>query len=229
LPNGQIWIGNGSAVATPNVISGDATINTTGVLTIGNLKVTDSKVTSGAAASGTVLTADGSGNASWQTAGVSGVSSIHSDANPGITGAVNLISGTNVTLTQVSNAITISASGSGGTIIATVHLTSQNAPISATTLYASAPQGVYRAQAVIPVTVDPVGPTINCSLIATDEVGVSHTIGIASQSSSAIGSTSQVPAVFNVGAGQTIQYQVTYSGVSDTPVWNLYIILERLA
>lgn len=45
--------------------------------------------------------------------GSSGVSSIHADSNSNLTGNVQLISGTNVTLTQSGQGITISASGGG--------------------------------------------------------------------------------------------------------------------
>lgn len=40
LPNGQIWVGNGSNVATPVTMSGDATISNTWVLTLANTAVT---------------------------------------------------------------------------------------------------------------------------------------------------------------------------------------------
>lgn len=53
----------------------------------------------------TFLQNDGSGNLSWAISG--GVTSIHADSNVAITGTIQFVSGTNVTLTQVGNAITV--------------------------------------------------------------------------------------------------------------------------
>ncbi|CAB4215653.1 hypothetical protein UFOVP1483_33 [uncultured Caudovirales phage] len=41
LPNGQIWIGNASNVATGRTLTGDVTVSNTGVTTIGTAKVVD--------------------------------------------------------------------------------------------------------------------------------------------------------------------------------------------
>ncbi|HXB12018.1 MAG TPA: hypothetical protein VNZ45_08545, partial [Bacteroidia bacterium] len=43
--------------------------------------------------------------------GATGVSSIHADANPNLTGDIQLVSGTHITLSQVGQAITINATG----------------------------------------------------------------------------------------------------------------------
>jgi hypothetical protein len=67
LADDQIFIGNGSNVATAQTMSGDVTMSNTGVTTIGALKVTAAKISSGAATNGQFLTADGSGNATWTT------------------------------------------------------------------------------------------------------------------------------------------------------------------
>ena len=44
LPSGQIYVGNATNVATPVVMSGDASINNSGILTIKNNAVTDAKL-----------------------------------------------------------------------------------------------------------------------------------------------------------------------------------------
>jgi hypothetical protein len=50
LPNGQIWIGDGTGIAQPVTISGDATISNTGVVTIANNAITSAKINDGAIA-----------------------------------------------------------------------------------------------------------------------------------------------------------------------------------
>jgi hypothetical protein len=64
LNTGQIVAGN-AGTATATTLGGDATIGATGTLTIAALAVTAAKMSSGAASSGTVATADGSGNVSY--------------------------------------------------------------------------------------------------------------------------------------------------------------------
>jgi len=44
LPNGQIYVGNTSNIATPVTVSGDATINNSGKLTVVNKAITDDKL-----------------------------------------------------------------------------------------------------------------------------------------------------------------------------------------
>jgi hypothetical protein len=51
------------------------------------------------------------------------VASIHADAHANITGNVQLVSGTNVTLSQTGQAITINASSGGGTTVASYSAT----------------------------------------------------------------------------------------------------------
>ena len=63
LTTGNIFVGVGG-VATSTAVSGDIT-NSVGVFTIGAKKVQASKLDSGAAANGTVATADGSGGVSY--------------------------------------------------------------------------------------------------------------------------------------------------------------------
>lgn len=65
LTNTHIFVGNGSGVATDVAVSGDATLSNTGALTIGAKKIQASKLDSGAALSGAVATADGSGGVSY--------------------------------------------------------------------------------------------------------------------------------------------------------------------
>jgi hypothetical protein len=65
LANGSINIGSAGGVATPQAVSGDATLSNAGVLTIGAKKIQASKLDSGAATSGYVATADGSGGVSY--------------------------------------------------------------------------------------------------------------------------------------------------------------------
>jgi hypothetical protein len=77
LANGSINIGSAGGVATAQTLSGDATLSNAGALTIGVKKIQASKLDSGAAASGTVATADGSGGVSYlavpsTTPGISG-------------------------------------------------------------------------------------------------------------------------------------------------------------
>jgi hypothetical protein len=64
LNTGQILAGNGGT-PTATTLGGDATIGATGTLTIANLAVTVAKMSSGAASSSQVATADGAGNVSW--------------------------------------------------------------------------------------------------------------------------------------------------------------------
>jgi hypothetical protein len=48
----QMWLANGSGVATPRTLSGDATISNTGVLTIAANAITSSKLNAGAVTNG---------------------------------------------------------------------------------------------------------------------------------------------------------------------------------
>jgi hypothetical protein len=67
LTSAHILVGNGSGVATDVAMSGDVTIDNTGATTIGSLKITAAKMSSGAASSGQVATADGSGGVSFSS------------------------------------------------------------------------------------------------------------------------------------------------------------------
>jgi len=58
LPNGQIFIGNGSGVATARTMSGDATISNTGVLTIANLAISAAKLAVDAVTTAKILDAN---------------------------------------------------------------------------------------------------------------------------------------------------------------------------
>lgn len=51
LSSGEILVGNSSNIADNVTMSGDATISNTGVLTVGNNKITDAKIANGTAAS----------------------------------------------------------------------------------------------------------------------------------------------------------------------------------
>jgi trimeric autotransporter adhesin len=82
LNSGQLFVGNASNVATGVTVSGDATLSNTGVLTIGNDKITSANIPAGAieasdlgpmgAASGQVLQFNGS---TWVPASGTGLSS----------------------------------------------------------------------------------------------------------------------------------------------------------
>jgi N-acetylneuraminic acid mutarotase len=58
--------------------------------------------------------------------GGTGVSSIHADSFPDLVGAVQLVSGTNITLSQTGQAITINSSGSGSAVWGTITGTLSN-------------------------------------------------------------------------------------------------------
>ncbi len=115
LTNAHIFVGNGSGVATDVAVSGDLTLANTGAFTIGAKKVQASKLDSGAAASGTVATADGSGGVTYVAPasvapGISGT-----DASPTtVTAAGGVVfSGTayeNYYFVTAASAITVSAS-----------------------------------------------------------------------------------------------------------------------
>ena len=66
LTSAYIFVGNGSNVATGVNVTGDVTIDNTGVTAIGSKKVVASMLGSGISVSGTVATADGSGGVSYQ-------------------------------------------------------------------------------------------------------------------------------------------------------------------
>ncbi len=170
LLDGKIWIGDSSNVATARTLSGGATVNNTGVVTLTNTSVTGQLLTGFSSTTGTVAATDtilqgidkivgnlaattSTANAALPSASftdtavtsklLTGYSSgagtvastdtilqginklngntaaktnttIHADANSNLTGDVQLISGTNVTLTQSGQGITIAATGGGG-------------------------------------------------------------------------------------------------------------------
>jgi hypothetical protein len=58
LPSGDIFVGNGSNIATAVTLSGDASISNTGVLTLSNSAVTGQLLTGYTSAAGTVTAAD---------------------------------------------------------------------------------------------------------------------------------------------------------------------------
>jgi hypothetical protein len=65
LASTNILVGSAGAVATSRTVTGDVTINNTGVTAIGATKVTAAMMNSGAATSGQVATADGGGGVSY--------------------------------------------------------------------------------------------------------------------------------------------------------------------
>jgi hypothetical protein len=67
LTSGHILLGNSSNIATDTAMTGDVTISNTGVTLIGSEAVTAAKLGTGAATSGQIFRADGSGGGSYQT------------------------------------------------------------------------------------------------------------------------------------------------------------------
>ncbi len=82
LTNGNIFVGSAGGVATDVAMSGDATISNTGALTIGAKKIQASKLDSGAANSGDVATADGSGGVSYAAPASTAPGLSGTDASP---------------------------------------------------------------------------------------------------------------------------------------------------
>lgn len=116
LPDANIFVGSGGS-AHATAMTGGATISTGGVVTLTNSAVTGQPITGFVSGAGTVTAADTiltainklDGNVSANR-----VTSIHADSGPNLTGAVQLVSGTNISLNQVGQAITVNASGGGG-------------------------------------------------------------------------------------------------------------------
>jgi hypothetical protein len=95
LASGDIWVGNGSNVATAQTMSGDATIDNTGALTIGADKVDNTKLA----------------NMTRGTVKVGGVADAPTDLNAKTDGSILIGDGTDVNSVAVSGDITITNAG----------------------------------------------------------------------------------------------------------------------
>jgi trimeric autotransporter adhesin len=102
LTNGKFWIGDGSNVAQAQTLTGDATMNNTGSVTIANNAVTAAKIAAGTitaakldstAANGELFIGNGSGFTKS-----------------------TLTAGSGVTISNSAGGITITAAGTGGTV-----------------------------------------------------------------------------------------------------------------
>lgn len=111
LADGFVFVGNGAGVATGVALSGDVTIINTGAVTIGAKKVQASKLDSGAAASGTVATADGSGGVSYSAIPSSSPATSGTRASP-----TAIVAGTGVVFSGSNYSNVYFIAGSGGPV-----------------------------------------------------------------------------------------------------------------
>lgn len=138
LNDGDIWIGNGSNVATAQTMSGDVTINNTGVTTIGTDKVVSSMILDGTVTNadlansaitinGTSTSLGGSINVGTVTSvGISGSNGIGVTSSP-ITGSGTIgLSLGNITPTSVAATGTVTGSNLSGTNTGDVTLAGEN-------------------------------------------------------------------------------------------------------
>lgn len=115
LTNGHIFVGSAGGVATDVAVTGDVTISNAGVTAIGVKKVLATMLGSGAASSGAVATADGSGGVTY-TAPVSVAPSI--SGSIGTPTAITAVGGVVFSGTSYSNTYFISGSGGAVTVTA---------------------------------------------------------------------------------------------------------------
>lgn len=100
LTSANILVGSAGNVATAVAMSGDTTISNAGAVTIAALAVTAAKMSSGAATSGQVATADGSGNVTY--------------ANAAATNSSAFVLNTSIAASVAANALTIAIKDSTG-------------------------------------------------------------------------------------------------------------------
>jgi hypothetical protein len=114
LTSANIFVGNGSNVATGVAVTGDVTISNAGVTAIGATKVTAAMLNSGAATNGQVATANGSGGVTYVTPSSTAPATSGTDASPTTVtaGAGVVFSGSNysnIYFITAASAITVSA------------------------------------------------------------------------------------------------------------------------
>ncbi len=112
-------------------------------------------------------------------------------------------------------------------VVATLLISAKAAVIGSTTLLASAPPGIYRANVSLIVTTVGSSGNLVANLIATDDVQAetipAATIAALSSQGQANGSI-----IIENTASANINYSTTASGTFGSCQYSLYIVLERL-
>ena len=112
------------------------------------------------------------------------------------------------------------------TIVATVSLTGQTGAIGATTIYTPAASGQYRVSVYHLVTTAG-GGTLTTTIGFTDDEGAKTSVP-ASNIDLAVDTQAQSGNVFIRSTAAAITYTVTIAGISGSPQFSLWIVVERL-
>lgn len=112
------------------------------------------------------------------------------------------------------------------TIVATVNLTAQAAAITTTTFFTPGGFGLFRVNVYMKCSVVGVG-TLSCTIVWTDEVSGESVspAGTVDLSSTNNGSTGMT---FLASGASAITYATAISGLSGSPKYDIFIVLEQL-
>src|SRR3990167_1223004 len=112
------------------------------------------------------------------------------------------------------------------TIVATVSLTGQTGAIGATTIYTPAASGQYRVSVYHLVTTAG-GGTLTTTIGFTDDEGA-KTIVPASDIDLSVDQQANSGQIFIRSTAVAITYTVTIVGIGGSPVYSLWVVVERL-
>jgi len=119
--------------------------------------------------------------------------------------------------------------GSGvgqASVVASVALTGQGAAINATTIYTPSAAGTYRVNVYHLVTTAG-GGTLTTTIGFTDDEGA-KTVVPASDIDLSVDTSANTGTSFIRSTATAITYTVTIAGISGSPKFSLFIVLERL-
>ena len=112
-------------------------------------------------------------------------------------------------------------------ICAEAILTAQAAVLGSTTIFPSAPPGIYKMDVVLIVTTGGASGNLVVNAIVTDDLQAETIAGATIANLSSTGQANAV-VVFENTATANINYSITAGGTFGSCVYNAYIILERL-
>ena len=153
--------------------------------------------------------------------------------------AKSYLGGLNVTCTGVSCTLTngttrpslsISTSVQVPQIVNNTALKNKSTSISTSNLYTTLASGVYRVSVFQEITTSGASGTLSTQIAWTDETGTTQGINPASNLSvTSVNTFTQGTAYLDVQSSTNITMQSTLSGITGSPVYNVFITVEKLS